>query len=170
MNDFREYSAAFHAQNDDVLHYGVKGMKWKHHKLPLGGVIGLGKGLVRLGRVKRKESDDEQPDRGRYADSARAAEQAKTVEKNRSDLKNVIETANLLHKDYKIQKKWKKQAFEKTAKQGLADDQFKKEMATHDKAKRASLKDKELDKERKRRQRIAANHRKAEQAYRRGGH
>ena len=32
MNDFREYSAAFHAQNDDVLHYGTKGMHWDHSK------------------------------------------------------------------------------------------------------------------------------------------
>lgn len=26
--DFREYSAAFHAKNDDVLHFGILGMKW----------------------------------------------------------------------------------------------------------------------------------------------
>lgn len=26
--DFREYSAAFHAQNDDILHFGILGMKW----------------------------------------------------------------------------------------------------------------------------------------------
>lgn len=28
MNDFREYSAAFHYQNNDIMHFGVKGMKW----------------------------------------------------------------------------------------------------------------------------------------------
>ena len=28
MNDFREYSAAFHAQNDDIIHFGILGMKW----------------------------------------------------------------------------------------------------------------------------------------------
>lgn len=28
MNDFRTYSAAFHAQNDDILHFGILGMKW----------------------------------------------------------------------------------------------------------------------------------------------
>lgn len=27
-NDFREYSAAFYATNNDLLHYGVMGMKW----------------------------------------------------------------------------------------------------------------------------------------------
>lgn len=32
MSDFREYSAAFHYTNDDILHYGVKGMRWNHHK------------------------------------------------------------------------------------------------------------------------------------------
>ena len=32
MADFREYSAAFHAQNDDLMHYGVKDMRWHHHK------------------------------------------------------------------------------------------------------------------------------------------
>ena len=32
MNDFREYSAAFHAQNDDVFHYGTKGMHWDPSK------------------------------------------------------------------------------------------------------------------------------------------
>lgn len=34
MSDFKEYSAAFRAQNDDILHFGVKGMKWHHHKRP----------------------------------------------------------------------------------------------------------------------------------------
>jgi len=33
MSNFKEYAAAFHAQNDDILHFGVKGMKWHHHKL-----------------------------------------------------------------------------------------------------------------------------------------
>lgn len=28
MNDFREYSAAFHETNNDLMHYGVLGMKW----------------------------------------------------------------------------------------------------------------------------------------------
>lgn len=27
-NDFREYSAAFHETNNDLMHYGVLGMKW----------------------------------------------------------------------------------------------------------------------------------------------
>jgi hypothetical protein len=27
-NDFREYSAAFHAKQSDILHFGVKGMRW----------------------------------------------------------------------------------------------------------------------------------------------
>ena len=31
MADFREYSAAFMDHQNDLAHYGVKGMKWKHH-------------------------------------------------------------------------------------------------------------------------------------------
>lgn len=31
MADFREYSAAFQDHQNDLAHYGVKGMKWKHH-------------------------------------------------------------------------------------------------------------------------------------------
>lgn len=31
MSDFREYKAAFLEQND-LKHYGVKGMKWEHKK------------------------------------------------------------------------------------------------------------------------------------------
>lgn len=26
--DFKEYSAVFHTQNDDILHYGIRGMRW----------------------------------------------------------------------------------------------------------------------------------------------
>ena len=26
--DFRSYSAAFHYSNDDILHFGILGMKW----------------------------------------------------------------------------------------------------------------------------------------------
>ena len=32
MNDFREYAAAFADHQDDLCHYGTKGMKWRHHK------------------------------------------------------------------------------------------------------------------------------------------
>lgn len=32
MNDFKEYSAAFHNQNDSLMHYGVKGMHWDPSK------------------------------------------------------------------------------------------------------------------------------------------
>lgn len=28
MSDFKEYSAAFHYQNGDVMHFGILGMKW----------------------------------------------------------------------------------------------------------------------------------------------
>lgn len=32
MNDFKEYSAAFHDRQDSLMHYGVKGMKWDPSK------------------------------------------------------------------------------------------------------------------------------------------
>lgn len=28
MNDFREYSAAFHYHNGEIMHFGILGMKW----------------------------------------------------------------------------------------------------------------------------------------------
>lgn len=33
--DFREYSAAFHDHQNDLMHYGVKGMKWHKRKAGL---------------------------------------------------------------------------------------------------------------------------------------
>lgn len=35
MNDFKEYSAAFQDHQNSLMHYGVKGMKWRHHKRSL---------------------------------------------------------------------------------------------------------------------------------------
>ena len=32
MNDFKEYSAAFQDHQNDLMHYGVKGMKWHKRK------------------------------------------------------------------------------------------------------------------------------------------
>jgi len=32
MSDFREYRAAFMDHQNDLMHYGVKNMKWGHHK------------------------------------------------------------------------------------------------------------------------------------------
>lgn len=31
-NDFHEYSAAFQDHQNDLAHFGIKGMKWKHRK------------------------------------------------------------------------------------------------------------------------------------------
>lgn len=32
MNDFREYKSAFLDRQEDLRHYGVNGMKWRHKK------------------------------------------------------------------------------------------------------------------------------------------
>lgn len=32
MNDFKEYSAAFHDRQNELMHYGVPGMKWDPSK------------------------------------------------------------------------------------------------------------------------------------------
>ena len=32
MTDFKEYSAAFHDHQNELMHYGVKGMKWHKKK------------------------------------------------------------------------------------------------------------------------------------------
>lgn len=42
MNDFKEYSAAFHDHQNSLMHYGVKGMKWKHHLRRLQEITGIG--------------------------------------------------------------------------------------------------------------------------------
>ena len=43
MNDFREYQAAFQDHQNDLMHYGVKGMKWHEHlKYRLKYDVGIG--------------------------------------------------------------------------------------------------------------------------------
>lgn len=55
MADFREYSAAFHAQNDDLMHYGVKNMRWHHHKRKPGD--------RKLKDPKEQETNNEEPEK-----------------------------------------------------------------------------------------------------------
>jgi len=188
MSDFKEYSAAFHAQNDDIMHYGVKGMKWKHHKLQAGGVPGLVGRLIRAGSRTSKNNEEEQkPNRGQYADSDRAkaaaAEHNKTVEQNRSNLNKMVSDIRNRH----AETAQKKEAFEKAARQGAQNDRNKeyrsamekeqrrasfeksaRQGVRDDRANRKRANDQLLVKEDKKRRRKVQNLRKAEQAYRRG--
>ena len=57
MADFREYSAAFQDHQNDLAHYGVKGMKWKHHVM--GHVKHIGERAIGIAWKNR-------PERGQY--------------------------------------------------------------------------------------------------------
>lgn len=82
MNDFREYSAAFNDHQNDLAHYGIKGMKWRHHKLRVGGVPGLVGNLLRNRRRNGSDDEEQQPaSRGSYYDSDR-------VNKDRGSISN----------------------------------------------------------------------------------
>ena len=51
MADFKEYRSAFLDRQDDLRHYGVKGMKWRHNKRSPGEkplIDTLGSGYVNL--------------------------------------------------------------------------------------------------------------------------
>lgn len=81
MNDFREYSAAFNDHQNDLAHYGIKGMKWRHHKNRLG-VGGLINPLIKMSRKKNNSNEEQQPaSRGSYYDSDR-------VNKDRGSISN----------------------------------------------------------------------------------
>lgn len=85
MNDFKEYSAAFMDHQDDLAHYGVKGMKWHNRKAQVGGAIGLVGSLIRANRKKNRNNEEEQQaSRGSYYDSDRVNRNRGTIaESNR---------------------------------------------------------------------------------------
>lgn len=62
MADFREYSAAFHKQNDDVMHFGIKDMHWgiRRYQNPDGTLTPAGK--LRYNKLKEKAESLKNPD------------------------------------------------------------------------------------------------------------
>ena len=63
MSDFREYSAAFHYQNNDLMHYGTKGMRWHHHKRRPGSLEAIQNAHNNMENEDRKKALEEAHDR-----------------------------------------------------------------------------------------------------------
>jgi len=63
MTDFKEYSAAFYDHQNELMHYGVKGMKWHHYKRRLQEITGIGlkkeESLIRRGGLSAAKNEIE---------------------------------------------------------------------------------------------------------------
>lgn len=55
--DFREYSAAFHDHQNDLMHYGIPGMKWRHHRRSLKEWLYGGKSKEIAENARRRSQD-----------------------------------------------------------------------------------------------------------------
>lgn len=145
MNDFREYSAAFHVQNGDVIHFGILGMKWgvRRYQNPDGTLTEAGKKrynseLSKMYKVPGRE--------WKYHDYQKASKKISNkiprVKEIANEGKNIINNYNESNKrvndledalykdkedfakacDYISKKEWKE--WGKTS--GLSRDQFNK--------------------------------------------
>ena len=178
-NDFKEYSAAFHDRQNSLMHYGVKGMKWDPSKRRRRGQTDPtgGPGVPRLAGTERYEipafKKASQLNRLSNSDLKKIAnnEAAGNDDKKLFNTKNghasaslagIASTVSDLRESGKLKSNHKGNAFSDVLKK--AKDEKKKKSLTGIAKKHASRK---LE---KRRNKERTNARKAEQAYRRGGH
>lgn len=175
-NDFREYSAAFHDRQNSLMHYGVKGMKWDPSKRrrrgqtdPTGGPKAK-MTISDAGEDKKtiKSTLSKYPKLNTFSDKRLAQisnDQLATDFKTNKHGQNIRDMA-----DYIIEARKNGETKRHRDGSGVTDvvdkviEKKKKKSLTGIAKKHASRK---LE---KRRNKERTNARKAEQAYRRGGH
>ena len=178
-NDFREYSAAFHDRQNSLMHYGVKGMKWDPSKRrrrgqtdPTGGpgvpsLAGTERHYIPLLKKSNQFNRLSNSDLKKIANNESAAYDEKKLYDTKNgyasrDLASIASDIYDLRKSGELKSNHKGNVFSDALKK--AKDEKKKKSLTGIAKKHASRK---LE---KRRNKERTNARKAEQAYRRGGH
>ena len=170
--DFREYSAAFHDHQNDLMHYGVKGMKWHKRKTGLKTVSAPTANMRFANTIENKKGNEEaahmynrlagysnkQLERIAKNEGARNDE-GKHINLNVAD----IAENTLANRSAGIVKR-RKDGSGVTDAVNKAIEQKKKKSLTGVAKKYTA---KELEKKRNKK---LINARKAERAYRRGGH
>lgn len=160
--DFREYSAAFHDHQNDLMHYGVKGMKWDPSK-------------------KKKKLISEVADKEGIDAVRRDAKYEKQMSKFSSkQLNTILSDRDRFHFDRVVQHPDGSRTMISDARDAARkvlldrDDGKAKEPTNPYKPKKRTGLQKAATsvarKEEKKRNKKLINARKAERAYRRGGH